>query len=415
MAIILSLTKINTLLPMRITTLLLGFLASVFIIPCRAQIAEPDYMDPEGAIINYRTLTWSDFVGKVNNKEPYTGAAVRPSIYMHADSFQEHPENRLTCKFTVKCAFQSVAWARESVKNDRTYFYLNHEQEHYDIALTYANLLKTKLSNRDYGTNDYEKVISDIYDDMMRQYYRTQEAYDSQSDHSLVKEMQTLWDMRIKKCLENNTDEFYNSPLDVVKSVHYLVQNVKRLPNEPTRLFLTRGRPIYSEFTDELGKKVMETKEWSTEKAIVAFYSQQYVKEAEDQQPIACTRLVGDIFFTKDRLNYKRTLIDSFTNEDKPTTIVATFFANADTDAAKELVIITSAEYKGKAINGKKYKVSVYDNIPQNMFPARLKRLDDVNARLESGVDGYIDGKPSKAKFKTQQDVEAEFKKWGYN
>ena len=399
---------------MRITTLLC-FCIGLLSVNSFAQIAEREYIDPEGKIVNFRTLNWADFVGKVHDDEPYTGAAVRPAIYLHIDSVEELPNNRFTCRFTVKCAFQSVAWARESVRKDRSYFYLNHEQEHYDIALTYANMLKVKLNSRDYGDNDYQKVMQGIYDDMMDKYFATQEAYDSQSNHSLVKEMQTLWDMRIKKCLENNTDEYYNSPLDVVKSVHYLVQNVKRLPNEPVKQFLTRCRPIYSEFTEELGNKVVETKEWSTEKAVVAFYSQQYQKQEEDQPAVACTRLLGDIFFTKDKISYKRALIDSFTNEDVPTSVVAVFFANADSDANKELVVITSGEFKTKAINGKKYKVSVYDNITPNVFPARLKRLDDVAAKLESGVEGYTDSKPTKAKYKTQKDVEDALKKMGFN
>lgn len=399
---------------MKFSTLGLFIIATLYAAPA---IAQHEWIAPEGKIINYRTLTWKDFLGKPDKYEPeYTGAAVRPAIYMTADSVEQLSDDRFSIKFHVKCAFQSGAWAREVVKEDRSYFYLNHEQEHYDIALTYANILQARLSGRDYGEKDYKKVIDSIYKDVLTKYYQTQDDYDGQSNHSLIKDKQHLWDMRIKKCLENNTDEFYTSSEDVVKSVFYLVQNMKRIPNEPARQFVTRARPIYSEFTEELSARMLETKEWTPDnKAIVAFYSQQYVKTAEDEPEKAGVRLIGDIFLTRDKISYKRTLIDSFNIDDKETTLVDVFFANADSDSYKELIVITAAEIKDKSTNGKQYSVKVYDNVLPNVFPARLKRLDDISARLDSGIEGYVNGKPVKAKYKTKAEVEAELKKMGYN
>ncbi len=395
-------------------TLLLPFIILLSAFYCNAQ--EHEWIAPEGKIINYRTLTWQDFPGKPDKDEPAeAGAAVRPSIYFNADSGEYLPNDRLTYKFHVKCAFQSVAWVKEIVLKDRTYFYLNHEQEHYDIALTYANKLKADLSGRDYSAKNYEKEIDDIYQDLMKKYEQTQDDYDGQSNHSLIKEMQTLWDMRIKKCLENNTIEYYSSPESVVKTVHYLGQPVKRIVGEPAVQFATRCRPIYSEFSDELAGKIIETKEWSADKAVIAFYSQQYTKTIEDEAPKACTRLLGEVFLTKDKINYKRVLIDTFTNEERPTKIVATFLANVDSDSYKELIVITATDRKDKEASGTQYTVKVYDNIFPNIFPARLKRLDDISAKLEGGFEGMINGKPSKAKHRSQKDIEDELKKMGIN
>lgn len=387
----------------------------LFILSSAVTHAQSDWIAPEGKIINYRTLNWQDFPGRPDKDEPEnTGAAVHPSIYVNSDSGEEHPGNRLTFKFHVKCAFQSVAWVKEVVQKEHTYFYLNHEQEHYDIALTYANKLYAELSGRDYSEANYDKEIDAVYTTLMKKYDKTQDDYDGQSNHSLIKEMQRLWDMRIKKGMENNTDEYYTSPESVVKTVHYLGQPVKRIAAEPVKQFATRCRPIYSEFSDELAGKIVETKEWSPEKAVIAFYSQQYTKEVEDEQPKACTRLLGEIFLTKDKNTYKRALIDTFTNEDKPIKLVAAFMANADTDSHKELIVITSMDRKDKDANGTQYTVKVYDNIVPNVFPSKLKRLDDIGLKLDSGFDGQLNGKPTKAKHKTQKDIEEELKKMGY-
>ena len=122
--------------------------------------SQSEWIAPEGKIINNRTLLWSDFLGSPDKYEdPRAGAAVRPVIYFIADSAEEHPNERVTFKFHVKCAFQSAAWVKEVVEKEHTYFYLNHEQDHYDIALTLANKLQADLSGRDYSIKNYNKEI----------------------------------------------------------------------------------------------------------------------------------------------------------------------------------------------------------------------------------------------------------------
>src|SRR5262249_53675890 len=146
-------------------------------------------------------------------------------------------------------------------------------------------------------------------------YDQAQLDYDNGCDHSLIKEMQDLWDMRIKKCLENNTDEYMYSPESAVKNVWYLGQTVKRMPGEPARQFATRCRPLYSQYTEELAGKTIETKEWTPEKATIAFYSQQYDKPmGDDAPPKECTRILACAFMPQSDNTYKRVLIDTFTN-----------------------------------------------------------------------------------------------------
>ncbi|NDC40390.1 MAG: DUF922 domain-containing protein, partial [Chitinophagia bacterium] len=165
--------------------------------------AHAQHIAPEGKIIKDRTLTWADFLGKPDrNEDERTAAAVRPAIYAVVEDVEEHDNGRIAIKFKVKCAFQSAAWVREGIGKEHSQYLLNHEQEHYDIALTFANKLQAELSGRDYSATNYQKEVDDIFYPLLDKYEQTQAAYDNEGNHSLIKEKQLLWDCRIKRCLE---------------------------------------------------------------------------------------------------------------------------------------------------------------------------------------------------------------------
>jgi hypothetical protein len=374
--------------------------------------AQTDWIAPEGKIINYRTLNWDDFLGKPDkNEDPRAGAAVRPAIYYTADSGTENDKGRVTFKFKVKCAFQSAAWVRENSIAHYPY-YLNHEQEHYDIALVFANKLQHDLTSRDYDGNKYNEELHKLYYDLMETYEKTQDSYDGEGNHSLVRDKQFLWDMRIKKCMENNSVDFFTSPDNVVQTVKQLGQTVKRIPGEPAQQFLVRSRPIYTTFPDEMRGRITETSEWTPEPVFIACYTQNYFLGHEDENPTQLYTLPY-AFVPNGKDTYKRVVIDTFITDAKPAKIVAVFFANADTDQAKELVMITTAERNDANYKGMQYNVRVYDNLQPRGIPARMKKLETLNEQL-SGFEGTANGKPSKAKYKNEKDIREALKKMGY-
>lgn len=147
------------------------FFSFILLYSANTVIAQTDWIAPEGKIINYRTVIWPDFLGRPDKDEdPRAGAAVQPAIYFTADSSEELPGDRVSFKFHVKCAFQSAAWVKEAVEKEHTYFYLNHEQDHYDIALNYANKLQADLSSRNYNNKSYHEDIHRIYEDLMTKF-----------------------------------------------------------------------------------------------------------------------------------------------------------------------------------------------------------------------------------------------------
>ena len=385
--------------------------------------AQSEFIAPEGKILNYRTLTWADFqqkeekefADKLAERNLMARAYVCPSIYFKADSGKTQDNGRVKFSFHVKCAFQSKAFVRESTKEEHSNYVLTHEQDHYDIALTYANKLQADLSGKDYNADKYSDEIDKVYNDLIDKYQKTQQVYDGEvnPDGKDDKAKQSLWDMRIKKGLENNTVDYYSSAEAVVQSVKALGQTVKRIPREPALQFVVRARPLYSEFLQEMTSKIVETKEWTAEPSIIAFYSQRLFED-EGTPAKESYRTLAYIFIPNGQDSYKRVVIDTFVSEGKPAKITATFLANADSDQVKELIIMATATQKGDKGQGTVYMNRVYDNTGR-LLPGKLKRLEDPSAKIAGGLDGTIDGKTSKPKYKTEKEVADALKKLGYN
>lgn len=399
--------------------------SSLLLVSCTAIAQREDlgWIAPEGKILNYRTLTWSDFqqhedkefANKLKAQNLQAAAYVCPAIYYTADSGYKQENGRLKFKFHVKCAFQSHAFVRESTKQEKSNYVLIHEQDHYDIALNYANILYAELSSKDYSTDKYKDELHKIYHDINVRYNALQEQYDGEvNPHGTDNvPMQTLWDMRIKKCLENSTEQYYASPEPAVQSVKAWGQTVKRLPSEDKRRFITRARPLYTEVTDELAGLSLETAEFTAEKSVVAFFLQRYFVPQEDKPTKECSRLLAYIFIPNGKDTYKRTFIDTFCYKDQAPKISAVFFANSDSDNVKELIIHTTADQKDKEATGKHYFTRAYDNLQSRALPARLKKVP-LSPAIEVGFEGTLNGKPQKAPAKNQKEITEALIKLGF-
>ena len=135
-------------------------------------------------------------------------------------------------------------------------------------------------------------------------------------------------------------------------------QVVKRLDNESAEQFVTRVKPDSSNLTH----KVIETK-WNSTFVIIAFYDQTYkLPKHKDPGQQNYLRIIATIFIKADSNSYNKFLIDTIDTEGGDPIIESVFFANADSDKEKELIIISSWEQRHYDTNGKLYGTFVYDN-----------------------------------------------------
>lgn len=383
------------------------------------------WIAPEGKIINYRTLTWNDFLGKEDagyahqlaQRGLQARAYVSPAIYVAPDGHGEFlPNGKIKFKFNIKCAFQSHAFARNTTRQEHSNYVLTHEQDHYDIALTYAKKINDSLTNREYDEKTYVEDIKKIYYGMLDAYDKVQEKYDGEVNPNGTDDvpMQELWDMRIKRGLDMATLEYYNAPESTVQIVKAFGVPVKKLPEDDLRRFCTRARPLYTEFHDENAAVSKEVNEWLGEPCYVAFYTQRYFIEETGKPVKDCSRMLGYMFIPSGNGMYKRSFIDTFCVDDKSPKISGVFFTNADADGVRELVIQTTADRKDRDATGKQYSTFVYDNVSTRPFPGRLKRLE-IPADLASGFEGTVNGKLQKAKYKSEKEITEALVKAGFN
>jgi len=158
--------------------------------------------------------------------------------------------------------------------------------------------------------------------------------------------------------------------------------------------------------------QVIQTNIWNIKNVIIAFYETRYVdpedKYKHENQYVEAYLLIPDA-----NEKYRKVLIDKFQDDNVDTNIESVFFANADKDAEKELIILSTVEHRLQYLyEGIEYSVSIYDNFSERNIPQEMKTL---NLPIVGGFDGYTeaDGK-SKAKYRNAEDVKKKLKKLGY-
>jgi hypothetical protein len=186
------------------------------------------------------------------------------------------------------------------------------------------------------------------------------------------------------------------------------VDRLTRLPGESAEAFAKRVTPPGS----QLIHQVIETSVWSgNERSIIAFF-ELTVPIIREDSAIAVT---GTIFFPAGQGTYRQTRIGDIEEEGGRPEVRSVFFANADKDPAKELIVIVSWPQKHYDVYGDLYGTLVYDNPDIGNPPEQLKLLEKVSARLDGGCDcRWRDGKVRKAKYKTAGDIRSALRKMGY-
>ena len=189
-------------------------------------------------------------------------------------------------------------------------------------------------------------------------------------------------------------------------------QAVTRLPGENAETFVRRVFTI----EDELPHPVIETAEWDTAKKVIIFF-----KRFDDGN-------IGYLLTPVENNTYATTIIDSFFElggEGFPV-IETVFFANADKDSAREIIVMIKArgrwpKFSEKYGEGFYYDNYVYDNPVIQTPAARLHHFEELSDKLSAGFEGSLyrskDGKFIKketAKYKDVASIRAALKQMGY-
>jgi hypothetical protein len=166
----------------------------------------------------------------------------------------------------------------------------------------------------------------------------------------------------------------------------------KRNAGESVSGFIGRIKPD----STELAHPVIET---AKEKFIVAYFTKQ------EKEPY----LIGYLYIPTGVNSYKQVLIDSIYPEGGDPEIVSIFFANADKDRDKELIVICKYEQRHYDFSGAMYETFIYD-----YAKGETGYLDKLSKKFDGCECSWREGKTEKAKYKAAADVKAALKKMGY-
>lgn len=167
--------------------------------PSLAQYAEvvflpsPSVSTGDTVFYEDRRISWSDFQRLPPPATRY-GAAVYTSFGYEATSRRVGPALQIALRTKV-FMIKSNSWARPAAKDD---YALRHEQLHFDITKLVSERFKQKIKAEALPLDDYDSRIQYLFLESFREMNRTQQQYDAETNHSMVRSAQAQWIERIE-------------------------------------------------------------------------------------------------------------------------------------------------------------------------------------------------------------------------
>jgi hypothetical protein len=134
-----------------------------------------------------RPLTWSDFKGVPNGADDYVASTNSGISLSYSIGYSE---GEYKFDFTVQSNFYpKQSWYRPEAASE---YILKHEQTHFDISELHARKLRKKLLELDISEN-IKAVADKLYSETEQARRAMQHEFDSDSDHSKLREPEFEW------------------------------------------------------------------------------------------------------------------------------------------------------------------------------------------------------------------------------
>ncbi|MEO7533288.1 MAG: hypothetical protein ABIU30_05570 [Ferruginibacter sp.] len=192
-------------------------------------------------------------------------------------------------------------------------------------------------------------------------------------------------------------------------------QSLIRQDNETAEMFADRLKPDSS----ELAHAVLETKSLNNSGTIIVAFYKKTVDEVK-QMPTYVDHnkydiIIGYLYIPTSLTSYRKVLIDTIFPDGGDPEIISVFFANADKDSRKELIVLCKYPQVHYDYGGAFYETFIYDNPSNNT--EHLSYFNELSEKFwgcECAWRAEEKRRPEKAKFKTAKDVKAKLKKLGF-
>jgi len=140
---------------------------------------------------SYR-LDWTDFKGKAPSPSPYSAQSNCVYGLLSIPSFSA--DTLYLTEVLHPCFTRAASWVEKDSKQDSL---LLHEQLHFDLCELYGRKFRKTVSETKLSILQYDREINGIFKEVWDEYRSTQERYDEQTQHGVIREQQARWIERV--------------------------------------------------------------------------------------------------------------------------------------------------------------------------------------------------------------------------
>lgn len=185
-----------------------------------------------------------------------------------------------------------------------------------------------------------------------------------------------------------------------------------RNENESAEVFANRIKPD----STEIAHTVFETKQLVAGKSVIIAFYERTIYEVKQMETYVdrseYKEIDGFMFVPISDNKYKKITIGSILADGGDPEIISVFFANADKDDNKELIVLSKIDQHHYDYGGAFYETYIFDYSTDKKEFKCLNKLSELFWGCECG---WREGRTEKAKYKTANEIKAKLKKMGYN
>jgi hypothetical protein len=194
-------------------------------------------------------------------------------------------------------------------------------------------------------------------------------------------------------------------------STTFFGQTLVRQEHETVQAFIDRLKPENS----VLAHDIIETDVLdSTKRIVIAFFRLERYPLYKTSTPIYTdyslnSYFVGYLYLPLTSNSYQRLLLDTIPPDGGSGQVISVFFANADKDRGRELVVLCQFDQFHHSFGGTTYETFIYD-----YSKGKTRYLQALSKRFSGCECDFEDGTRKRAKYKTAQDIRTGLIKMGY-
>ncbi|MEZ0539647.1 hypothetical protein [Fibrella arboris] len=158
----------------------------------------------------------------------------------------------------------------------------------------------------------------------------------------------------------------------------------------------------------KLAHPIITTTLWGSTRSVIALYG---FDDPADPN-IGFNKILGHVYCPTGKGSTSDSMFGPIDEDGGYPEVISVFFANADKDKVKELVVLCRYKQQHHDYNGDFFETFIYDNPGPGSTLTYLEKLSEKFFGCECT---YTDGKVEKALYKNAESIKAKLKKMGYS